>query len=95
MKYTKEKIEKGLIEKLYLRHFKFKIKNDKGEFTPEAKRYIKEVNNELILNFDQQELIPESTDKTLDSTNWSFSAEELKQISGLDLLKFSEEDNGN
>lgn len=97
-KYVEKKIQKGLIDKLYIRHLKYQIKDDKGEFTAEAKRYIDVINNELVLKFDEKDLEPEVIDKnlvdTLDISSWSFSAEELKHISGIELLKFIEEDEG-
>lgn len=97
VKYIRDKINNGLIDKGYIRHIKLKIK-DQGELTQESQKYIAIVNNELVLKFDEENLEPEQIDKSIEITNWSFSLEELKHIFALDLMKFSNDDdlnNGN
>lgn len=58
--------------------------------TKEAERYIEIVNDVFVLKFNKTELEVEKVDKTVDVSNWSFSIEELKNISGLDLMKFAD-----
>lgn len=73
-----KKIDEGKIDKPYIRHFKFKIKNESGDFTEEAKRYIDVIDDELVLKFDTVNLDQERIDKTVEFSNWSFSLRSLR-----------------